>query len=94
MSRTKLQPSELSELLENLSGWELKDDYLTRIISFDNFINAWGFMCQIALIAESMDHHPDWKNVYSTVEIKLSTHDAGGLTVLDFELAQKINNLL
>ncbi len=94
MSRAKLQPYELSESLAILPDWELKEGCLTRTISFENFINAWGFMCQIALIAEEMNHHPDWRNVYSTVEIKLSTHDAGGITTLDFELAQKINNLL
>ena len=68
-------------------------DAITRKFTFANFIDAFGFMTRVALIAEKMDHHPEWFNVYRTVEITLSTHDSGGLTEKDIKLAKEIDEL-
>lgn len=68
-------------------------DALTKTFQFRNFVEAFGFMTRAALIAEKMNHHPEWFNVYRTVEVTLSTHDAGGLTELDVKLAQKMDAL-
>lgn len=76
-------------------GWEEKDNKLYRKFSFKNFSEAFAFMTRVALEAEKMDHHPLWTNVYSTVEIWLSTHDAGDIvTEKDKKLAKKIDGLL
>ena len=69
-------------------------DAITRTLSFANFNEAWGFMSRVALIAEQIGHHPEWFNVYSTVEITLSTHDCGGLSKLDLQLARQINDMV
>jgi 4a-hydroxytetrahydrobiopterin dehydratase len=61
---------------------------------FKNFVEAWGFMSSVALLAESMDHHPNWDNVYNQVTIRLSTHDSDGLTEKDFQLAGAIDSVL
>jgi 4a-hydroxytetrahydrobiopterin dehydratase len=63
-------------------------------LAFENFVEAWGFMSKVALLAETMNHHPEWSNVYGQVEIALTTHDAGGISSRDFELATRINALL
>lgn len=78
----------------DLKGWTLKDDSLRRKITFRDFSQAFGFMTSVALEAQRLNHHPDWKNVYNRVSITLSTHDAGGLTELDFKLAKTIDKLL
>ncbi len=75
------------------SGWSLGEGRLERKLVFDDFVAAFGFMASVALVAEKMDHHPDWKNVYKTVWIELSTHDAGGITEKDFALAEAIDRL-
>jgi 4a-hydroxytetrahydrobiopterin dehydratase len=80
--------------LKNLAGWELKNEKLHREIKFKNFIQAFGFMTQVAILAEQMDHHPEWFNVYSRVKIDLTTHEASGISQRDFDLAQKINEVL
>jgi len=78
-----------------MNNWIEKDSSLNRTFEFNNFIEAWGFMNQVALIAEKMNHHPEWYNVYNKVEIKLSTHDQGNtVTDSDRELAKKISELL
>ena len=74
-----------------LSGWTLTEGKLHRDFRFDNFIEAFGFMTQVALMAEKMGHHPEWSNVYSQVAVDLTTHDAGGVTDLDFQLAEFMN---
>tara|TARA_B100000287_G_scaffold155949_1_gene147068 strand:+ start:84 stop:422 length:339 start_codon:yes stop_codon:yes gene_type:complete len=84
----------INRLRKLIPDWKIDKKFLSREIKFRNFNQAWGFMTQIALIAEAMNHHPDWSNVYSTVSIRLMTHDSGGLTRLDFELALKINEAL
>ncbi|MBU2937310.1 MULTISPECIES: 4a-hydroxytetrahydrobiopterin dehydratase [Pacificibacter] len=75
------------------SGWQLAEagDALTKTFQFANFISAFGWMTQMAMIAEKMNHHPEWRNVYRTVEVTLTTHDAGGVTAKDIALAQKMN---
>ncbi|MES2679809.1 MAG: 4a-hydroxytetrahydrobiopterin dehydratase [Bacteroidota bacterium] len=78
----------------NLKGWELKDDVLRKKITFKNFTQAFGFMTMVAIEAEKLNHHPDWKNGYNKVTINLQTHDAGGLTELDFKLAKTIDKIL
>jgi len=90
---TKLSAQERSAGLAKLSGWsELPGrDAIAKTFTFKDFNAAFGFMTRVALVAEKMDHHPEWKNVYRTVEVTLSTHDAGGLTELDLKLAQAMD---
>ncbi len=80
--------------LEDL-GWEATDgrDAIRRSFRFRTFNEAWGWMNRVALIAEKMDHHPEWTNVYNRVEVVLTTHDAKGLTSLDVDLARRIGKL-
>lgn len=66
-------------------------DAISKTYRFKNFVTAWRWMSAVALIAEKMDHHPEWRNVYGTVEVTLTTHDAGGLTRLDVELAKQMD---
>ena len=74
--------------------WEEKNNCLTKTFKFKNFVEAFSFMTQVALIAEKMCHHPEWKNVYNVVEIKLTTHDKGNIiTQKDIELAHLIDEL-
>ena len=81
----------LSDL--KLRGWAVVDgrDAIVKEFRFADFIEAWGFMSRVALIAEKMNHHPEWSNVYNRVEVTLTTHDAGGLSALDVELAEKMD---
>ena len=87
----KLSEADVISRLPDVPGWELADGKLQRVFTFDNFVQAFGFMTRVALLAESMDHHPDWSNVYHRVTIGLNTHDVGGISQLDFDLAKKIN---
>jgi 4a-hydroxytetrahydrobiopterin dehydratase len=89
-----LSDAEIQSLLAKVSGWQLTGNRLRRELRFPDFSAAFGFMARLALAAEKLDHHPEWSNVYNRVTIELSTHDAGGLTVLDFELARIANSLL
>lgn len=89
----RLPDPEISERLSSRPGWDLVDGKLHRELRFDDFVTAFGFMASVAIAAEKMNHHPEWSNVYSTVVVDLSTHDAGGVTELDFELAEKIDVL-
>ncbi len=79
--------------LSILSGWTFSNDGIEKTFQFKNFIEAWGFMSQVAILAEKANHHPEWSNVYNKVVIRLSTHDAGGLTDKDFDLAGKIEGI-
>ena len=90
----KLPAAELEQRLLALPDWVIEHHKLYRLFTFDNFIDAFGFMSRVALLAESMDHHPEWSNVYNRVEIFLTTHDAGGISERDFTLAERINALL
>jgi 4a-hydroxytetrahydrobiopterin dehydratase len=73
--------------------WQLQDDSLHAQWQFKNFLQAMAFMNAVAEVAERMNHHPEWSNVYNRVNVRLTTHDAGGLTALDFELAQAMDSL-
>ena len=79
--------------LKGLSGWNevAGREAIARTFVFRDFNEAFGFMCRAALVAEKKDHHPEWRNVYKTVEVVLATHDAGGVTALDIELAKAMN---
>ncbi len=94
MGLVKLSAAEIEEQLATLPDWGVDQHKLYRHFVFSNFVDAWGFMCQVALLAETMNHHPDWSNVYDRVEIWLTTHDADGISERDFELARKIESLL
>ena len=87
----RLDDAAISAALDTLPGWQRDGDQLRRDFSFADFNAAWGFMSRVALCAEAMNHHPEWSNVYNSVSIGLSTHDAGGLTELDLKLAEAIN---
>ena len=91
----KLTASEIEQALENLSGWEKTKDReaITRSFSFKDFNEAFGWMTRVALIAEKINHHPEWFNVWSRVDVTLATHDAGGLTSLDVKLATRMNKI-
>ena len=85
----KLSEAARAELLPKLDGWSLTEgrDAITKTFTFKDFSGAFGFMTRVALFAEKLDHHPEWFNVYNRVEVTLSTHDAGGLTMLDVLMA-------
>lgn len=87
----KLAESEISARLSSLQGWQIQSGKLHKDYSFRNFQEAFGFMTSAALAAESMNHHPEWSNVTKKVSVDLTTHEAGGLTALDFELAAKMD---
>ena len=75
------------EAVKTLDGWTGGDDFITKVFRFEDFSEAWGFMGRVALMAEKMDHHPEWFNVYNRVDVTLTTHDAGGVTDLDVKMA-------
>jgi 4a-hydroxytetrahydrobiopterin dehydratase len=82
-------------LQEELAGWKEASgrEAIERTFTFKDFSEAFGFMARAALVAEKNDHHPEWRNVYKTVEVVLATHDAGGVTRLDIELAKAMNGI-
>jgi len=89
----KLDKAQRAAALTELKGWseEPKRDAIVKTFVFANFVDAFGFMTKAALTAERMDHHPEWSNVYKTVNVLLTTHDAGGLTMKDIELARAMD---
>ena len=89
--RTKLADAEVQGWLKAHPGWALEGGMIRRTFTFKDFNEAFGFMARVALVAEKNDHHPEWKNVYKTVEVVLATHDAGGVTRLDIDLARAMN---
>jgi len=94
MARRKLTAKEVEDLRADVPHWRVEGEALRRELVFGDFVEAFGFMTKVALLAEAMNHHPDWSNVYKTVRISLSTHDVGGLSELDFQLAEKIDDLV
>ena len=88
-----LKTDELNLALTELTGWVTKGSALFKTYMFADFVGAFGFMTRAALVAEKMEHHPDWRNVYRTVEVTLTTHDSGGVTALDVELARAMDRL-
>lgn len=91
----RLAEGERAKALGQLTEWRLVEgrDAITRRFVFSGFVEAFGFMTQVALVAERMNHHPEWSNVYRTVDVTLSTHDAGGLTALDTALAVEMDRI-
>jgi len=90
----KLTKTEVTQKLKRLSGWKMVKgrNAITKTFKFKDFMQAFGWMTAMAIYAEKKDHHPEWFNVYSTVEVVLSTHDIGGVSNLDIELAKKMNS--
>jgi 4a-hydroxytetrahydrobiopterin dehydratase len=91
--RTPLSDDALTAAVDALPGWRVKDGKLHREFTFDDFVTAFGFMAKAALCAERSNHHPEWFNVYNTVRVDLSTHDAGGITAMDVALAKELSDL-
>jgi 4a-hydroxytetrahydrobiopterin dehydratase len=89
----RLSAEARKQALGGLAGWtEVQGrEAIRKTFVFKDFNEAFGFMTRAALVAEKMDHHPEWRNVYKTVEVELSTHDAGGVTTLDIDLAKSMN---
>lgn len=92
----KLKPEDIAAARGRLAGWTIEDGEgkLKRTFKFKDFSEAFGFMARVALLADKAEHHPDWSNSYNKVDIVLSTHDAGGLTQKDVDLAEKISALV
>jgi len=91
--REKLSDAAVREALAGLPGWTLEGGKLHREYRFPDFVTAFGFMTQVALIAEAMNHHPDWQNVYGRLVVDLVTHDARGITERDLTLARRMEEL-
>lgn len=91
----KLAPAALTSALSGLGHWthDAGADAISRKFRFENFVEAFGFMARVALLAEKAGHHPDWSNSYNEVTITLSTHDAGGLSQKDIDLARAIDTI-
>ena len=89
----KLTKTEVTQKLKRLSGWKMVKgrNAITKTFKFKDFMQAFGWMTSMAICAEKKDHHPEWFNVYNTVVVTLSTHDSGGVTKLDLEMAQEMN---
>ncbi len=87
----KLSEAEVDSRLSELPGWRREGDKLRRQFQFADFVAAFAFMTRCALVAEKMDHHPDWSNVWNKVDVTLWSHDAGGVTDRDFRLALAMN---
>ncbi|MFO8148057.1 MAG: 4a-hydroxytetrahydrobiopterin dehydratase [Bacteroidota bacterium] len=90
----KLTEEEINDRLENLEGWEFSENAIHTSFEFENFKEAFTLMTRIAFEAEAQQHHPDWSNVYNQLQIKLSTHDAGGVTEKDFKMANAIEGIV
>lgn len=93
MPATRLSPEEIQRELASLPGWDHAGGRLEREYRFRDFVEAFAFMTAAALRVQEMDHHPEWSNVYGTVRVALVTHDAGGVTARDVELARKLEAL-
>lgn len=93
MAPRNLSEAEIASHLEKLKGWSVENGKLHRVFLFEDFARAFGFMTSVALVAEAMNHHPDWSNSWNKVTIDLVTHSAGGITDFDVALAEKIQAL-
>ncbi|MEL0193158.1 MAG: 4a-hydroxytetrahydrobiopterin dehydratase [Halieaceae bacterium] len=89
-----LAEEEIADWIGSNDAWRLEEGKLVLSLKFENFSMAWGFMSRVALLAEQQSHHPEWVNVYNRVDIALVTHDAGGITTKDLDLAKAITQLL
>jgi 4a-hydroxytetrahydrobiopterin dehydratase len=92
-SPTKLTETEIAMALSDLPDWKVEGGKLHREYKFADFVAAFGFMTGAALVAQAMDHHPEWFNVWNTVRVDLATHDAGGISALDVKLALSMEKL-
>ncbi|MEN9206035.1 MAG: 4a-hydroxytetrahydrobiopterin dehydratase [Thermostichales cyanobacterium SZTDM-1c_bins_54] len=93
MAREKLAETEVQSRIQSWSGWTIQNGKLHKTFQFPSFVKAFGWMSSVALVAESLNHHPEWFNVYNRVVVDLMTHDAGGITELDLTLAQRMDEL-
>ncbi len=98
MKRERLDAAAIDEALRELNAgaaerWQVCQGKLNKEFRFKDFVEAFGFMTKVALVAEAMNHHPEWFNVYARVRVDLATHDAGGITELDFALARRMETL-
>jgi 4a-hydroxytetrahydrobiopterin dehydratase len=93
MKNTRMSEAEVAGLAGELPGWTVESSAIRRQFKFADFSAAWAFMSRVALLAEKHDHHPDWSNSYNTVDIALSSHDAGGITARDAAMARAIDLL-
>lgn len=93
MGIEKMSAQQIEASLKDLPNWKLKDEKLHRELKFKNFVQAWGFMTQVAVLAEKMNHHPEWSNVWNKVTIDLTTHEADGISQRDFDLAKQIDQV-
>lgn len=91
---SKLSESQIKEQLKNIEDWEYSDNAIHTTIEFSDFKDCFTVMTRIAFEAEKLNHHPDWSNVYNKLSISLSSHEAGGLTEKDFQLAQIIDGII
>lgn len=89
----RLSQTDIDEELKNLPGWSVVNEKLHKEFQFDSFNQAFGFMTRAAMEIEKMNHHPEWLNVYNKITIELTTHDAGGITKNDINLAKILNSL-
>lgn len=92
--KMKLSKEEIQEKLDQIEGWEYHDNSIQTTFEFKDFKDAFSVMTRIAFEAELQEHHPNWSNTYNTLEISLSTHDAGGVTEKDFTLAKSIEKII
>ena len=93
MDATPLSPQQIVAAVSSLPGWSVQDGKLHREFQFADFVEAFGFMSRAALVAEAMNHHPEWFNVWNKVNVDLTTHDCGGVSELDVTLAGRMNQL-
>jgi len=93
-SNQKITDDDIDEALKSLAGWAKVEDVeaIYKSFKFKDFNGAWGFMSRVALLAEKMNHHPEWFNVYNRVDVTLNTHDVGGVSALDIKMADSMND--
>ena len=86
-----IEEKQLRDFIDKNPSWSIYNKAIKKEFKFDNFVNAFGFMSKVALLSESMNHHPNWQNTYNKVTINLTTHDKGGITTNDIKLAESID---
>ena len=89
-----IEKNQLDSFIEKNPSWIIDNKTIKKEFKFENFIEAFGFMSEVALLSEKIDHHPDWQNIYNKVKINLTTHDKGGITTNDIKLAEAIDKLI
>jgi len=89
-----IEKNQLNNFLKKNPSWMIDNKAIKKEFTFDNFVDAFGFISKVALLSEKMDHHPNWQNTYNKVKIELTTHDKGGITINDINLAESIDKLI